>query len=311
MRRSRTLLAAVVLVLAGCGGEEERRAAAGGPEAAGERAEGAQERGERAAQQDEQGEEAAQQGEQGEEAAQQGAEAAQQGEQEGGPTADHEAGRLGARPGRPTEPRPSPGLHRLTTAEGGTGLLFVPRGLRAGRAAPLVVSLHGAGNRATSGIRPFRAVAERRRVVLLAPDSRGGTWDRTSGDFGPDTATVDALLTQTFARLRIDRRRIALLGFSDGASYTLSLGLTNGDLFTRLVALAPGHAAPERRRGRPPIWIAHGRGDSVLPLERTSAQLVPRLRRLGYSVRFRPFDGGHEVRPDIARAAIAWILRRR
>jgi len=297
MRRSPALLTAVVLVLAGCGGEEEPRAAAGGAEAARERPQAAQER---------------------EQAARDGAAdatreegAARAGGEEGEPDADHEAGRLGARPGRPTEPRPSPGLHRLTTAEGGTGLLFVPRGLRAGRAAPLVVSLHGAGNRATSGIRPFRAVAERRRVVLLAPDSRGGTWDRTSGGFGPDTATVDALLTQTFARLRIDRRRLALLGFSDGASYTLSLGLTNGDLFTRLVALAPGHAAPERRRGRPPIWIAHGRGDSVLPLERTSAQLVPRLRRLGYSVRFRPFDGGHEVRPDIARAAVAWILRRR
>jgi len=296
MRRSRALLAAVVLVLAGCGGEEERRAAASGEAAAREDAQAAQQ-GERAAQQ-------------GERAAQQGERAAQQGEQEPGPTADHEAGRLGARPRRPTEPRPRPGLHRLTTAEGGTGLLFVPRRLRAGRPAPLVVSLHGAGNRATSGIRPFRAVAERRRVVLLAPDSRGGTWDRTSGDFGPDTATVDALLAQTFARLRIDRRRLALLGFSDGASYTLSLGLTNGDLFTRLVALAPGHANPERRRGRPPIWIAHGRGDSVLPLERTSARLVPRLRRLGYTVRFRPFDGGHEVRPAIARAAMDWILRR-
>jgi predicted esterase len=225
--------------------------------------------------------------------------------------ADHAAGRLGARPGRPTEPAPRPGLHRLSTPEGGTGLLLVPRGLRRARPAPLVVSLHGAGNRATSAIRPLRALAQARRVVVLAPDSRGSTWDRTSGRFGPDTATVDALLAQTFARVRVDPRRLALLGFSDGASYTLSLGLTNGDVVSHLVALAPGHAAPARRRGRPPIWIAHGRRDSVLPLRRTSAQLVPRLRRQGYRVTFRPFGGGHEVRPGIARAALGWVLRTR
>jgi phospholipase/carboxylesterase len=224
--------------------------------------------------------------------------------------ADHEDGRLGARPGRPTEPAPRAGLHRLTTPEGGTGLLLVPRGLPAGRAVPLVVSLHGAGNRATSGIRPLRAVARARRVVVLAPDARGSTWDRTSGSFGADTATIDGLLAQTFARVRVDRRRLALLGFSDGGSYTLSLGLTNGDLFSHLVALAPGHAAPERRRGRPPIWVAHGRRDSVLPFARTSEQLVPRLRRLGYRVTFRPFGGGHEVRPEIAGAAVGWVLRR-
>ncbi len=224
---------------------------------------------------------------------------------------DHAAGRLGARPGAPAEPAPRPGLHRLTTPEGGSGLLLVPRGLRPGRATPLVVSLHGAGNRATSGIRPLRALARARRVVVLAPDARGSTWDRTSGRFGPDTATVDALLAQTFARVWVDPGRLALLGFSDGASYTLSLGMTNGDLFSHLVALAPGHAAPARRRGKPPVWIAHGRRDSVLPLRRTSAQLVPRLRRQGYRVTFRPFGGGHEVRPGIARAALGWVLRTR
>jgi predicted esterase len=228
------------------------------------------------------------------------------------PEADRDAGRLAARPGRPEEAGPAaPGLERLRTDAGGTGLLLVPRGLRRGRPAPLVVSLHGAGNRATSGIRPFRALADDAGVLLLAPDSRASTWDRTLGSFGPDTATVDALLAQVFARFRVDPRRLALLGFSDGGSYTLSLGLTNGDLFSHLIALAPGHAAPARRRGRPSILVLHGRNDGVLPVERTSRRLVPRLRRWGYRVRYREFAGGHEVRPDVARAAFAWLRRTR
>jgi phospholipase/carboxylesterase len=234
--------------------------------------------------------------------------AAAQGER---PEADHDEGRLGARARRRGGGRARPGLHRLATAEGGTGLLLVPRGLPARRAAPLVVALHGAGGRASGAVRPLRALAQERGVVLLAPDSRGATWDRVRGAFGPDAATVDALLAQALSRVRVDPRRLALLGFSDGASYALSLGLTNGDLFSHLVALAPGHAAPSRLRGRPSVWIAHGLRDSVLPIERTSARLVPLLRRQGHRVRFRTFAGGHEVRPEIARAALLWVLRGR
>jgi phospholipase/carboxylesterase len=33
---------------------------------------------------------------------------------------------------------------------------------------------------------------------------------------------------------------VALGGFSDGASYALSLDLTNGDLFASLIAFSPG-----------------------------------------------------------------------
>jgi predicted esterase len=34
---------------------------------------------------------------------------------------------------------------------------------------------------------------------------------------------------------------------------------------------------------------------------------VPALRRRGYDVTFREFDGGHTVPPDIAREALGWI----
>src|SRR3712207_7974813 len=50
-------------------------------------------------------------------------------------------------------------------------------------------------------------------------------------------------------------------GFSDGASYALSLGIPNGDLFTHLVAFSPGFAAPDGQRGHPRVFVGHGVDD--------------------------------------------------
>jgi len=56
---------------------------------------------------------------------------------------------------------------------------------------------------------------------------------------------------------------VAIQGFSDGASYALSLGLTNGDLFTHVIAFSPGFAAPAEQRGRPRIYVSHGVAQSL------------------------------------------------
>jgi len=34
---------------------------------------------------------------------------------------------------------------------------------------------------------------------------------------------------------------------------------------------------------------------------------VPGLKRRGYDVTFREFEGGHQVPPDIARDAMRWV----
>jgi phospholipase/carboxylesterase len=53
------------------------------------------------------------------------------------------------------------------------------------------------------------------------------------GGYGPDVEFIDRALDWAFDRLTLDIRKLAITGFSDGASYALSLGITNGDLFTR------------------------------------------------------------------------------
>jgi predicted esterase len=218
-----------------------------------------------------------------------------------------EEARLLARPGQPTETT-APGLHRLGLDRDRDALLFVPAGYRADRPAPFVLSLHGAGGDATSGLYPLRDLADEAGLILLSPASRQQTWDLLRGGYGPDVAFIDRALAVAFARCAVDPDRLAISGFSDGASYALSLGITNGDLFPHVMAFSPGFMAPIDQRGAPRIFISHGVQDQVLAIDRTSRRVVPQLEQAGYDVRYEEFAGTHTVPPEIAREALEWYL---
>ena len=130
------------------------------------------------------------------------------------------------------------------------------------------------------------------------------------GAFGPDVAFIDDALERVFARYPIDRSHLSVGGFSDGASYALSLGLANGDLFTHLIAFSPGFMAPPALVGRPKIYVSHGTHDQILPIDACSRRLVPQLERSGYRVQYHEFDGT-TVPPEIRREAFEWFTGRR
>lgn len=224
------------------------------------------------------------------------------------PVAGSTPSRLSARPGTPTA-SPSPGtVEALDLGSGRDGVLYVPESYTPDEPMPLFVALHGAGGAGTSWA-SYPDRAEAHGMILLAPDSRGRTWDLVRGAFGPDVRFLDEALRHTFARCRVDPTRIALGGFSDGASYALSLGVVNGDLFSHLVAYSPGFYTPgEPITGRPRIFAAHGRSDRILPFDYTSGTLTPRLRDAGYDVTFFPFDGDHGVPGEVSEAALDWFL---
>ena len=140
-------------------------------------------------------------------------------------------------------------------------------------------------------------------MLLLAPDSHARTWDVIEGGFGPDVAAIDAAVRD--AQHRHEISHLVLGGFSDGASYALSLGLGD-DRFSHIIAFSPGFMAPEEARGRPRIFVSHGLHDRVLPIAPCSRRIVALLKRAGYDVDYTEFDGGHAVPPEIARAALAW-----
>lgn len=224
------------------------------------------------------------------------------------PHASAAAGRLTSRPQqRQTWPSASPGVTTIAVSKGRETLLYVPGGYSAAYPAPLAVTLHGAGGDAQYGLALLQPLAEAAGLLLLAPSSSGSTWDVIRGGYGPDVATIDAALAQVFAAYHVDPARIALGGFSDGASYALSLGLMNGALFTHILAFSPGFLAPLRREGTPRVFISHGTQDEVLPIDRCSRRIVPQLEAAGYDLRYDEFDGPHTVPAQVARDALAWF----
>ena len=214
--------------------------------------------------------------------------------------------RLTARPGTPTGSS-TLGEQPLSLGGDRDGLLYVPAGYVATKPAPLVLMLHGATGSARGALRPFRDLADDAGLVLLAPDSRGTTWDAIRADYGPDIAFIDRALTSVFQRVAVDSARLTIEGFSDGATYAIGVGLTNGDLFQRVIAFSPGFILPVDAHAHPHVFISHGTRDQILPIDQCSRRIVPQLERARYDVEYREFDGPHAVPPNIARDAVAWM----
>ena len=74
-----------------------------------------------------------------------------------------------------------------------------------------------------------------------------------------------------------------------------------------MAAFSPGFFLPGSLHGKPPVYISHGTGDTILPVTSTSRRLVPQLTRAGYPVRYHEFDGPHTVPPAIADEGFRWI----
>jgi len=172
---------------------------------------------------------------------------------------------------------------------------------------PLLVMLHGATQSAEDMFWYLGSTHEEAGVAVLAPNSRDTTWDAIGGSFGVDVEFLNRALERTFETVAIDPARLALGGFSDGATYALSLGLINGDLFKSLVAFSPGFVIDGTPHGTPRIFISHGTHDHILPIDRCGRRVAAGLKSRGYDVTFREFDGNHEIPADIAREGLRWM----
>ena len=195
-------------------------------------------------------------------------------------------------------------------------IAFVPARAAQGP-LPVLILLHGAGGDAAGMIGMFRAQAEAQGVALVAPQAAGSSWDlilaaaayrRQGGDStlrlsGGDSARVERALEGLARRSNVDAGRVVLGGFSDGASYALSIGPVRPDLYQAIAAFSPGFSArPPRAPGRQPVFVSHGQADRVLAFARARGTIVPELRAAGHEVTFHPFAGRHTV-PDEAIAA--------
>lgn len=175
-------------------------------------------------------------------------------------------------------------------------------------ALPLFVMLHGAGQSAEDMLDYLEGTHVATGFAVLAPNSRTRTWDAIGGDaFGVDVEFLNRALKRVFETTAIDPARISIGGFSDGASYAISLGLINGDLFHSVVAFSPGFVVSGAAYGEPRIFISHGTHDHILPIDRCGRRIAVSLTARGYDVTFREFDGNHEIPVDVAQEGLRWV----
>lgn len=200
----------------------------------------------------------------------------------------------------------------------GGAFAYLPKGMT-GAPRPLLVAFYGAGGRPSDILKSFRADADRDGFVLLIPTARGATWDmildlqsrlglemNVTPRYGKDLKALDEALAELFAKVAIDPARIGVMGFSNGATYALSVGTANPQLFKTVIAFSPGPAFLGKFDTTQRIFISHGEQDEVLPYSYTRA-IVGRLRSRKAPIAFESFKGGHGVPKEIHAKGIAFF----
>jgi len=133
-------------------------------------------------------------------------------------------------PAAPSTQSFGPGRYELKLDNVRDGVLYVPAGYKSDKPTPLLIWLHGAGGSGNVS-ENMTTLSDEFGFMVLAPDSREWTWDAILGQYGPDVDFLQRALRQTLSRYNVDKNRLWLGGFSDGASYSLSLGISYGDVF--------------------------------------------------------------------------------
>ncbi|MBS0450027.1 MAG: hypothetical protein JSS14_01830 [Proteobacteria bacterium] len=168
--------------------------------------------------------------------------------------------------------------------------------------APLLCVLPGHGGVDGGLIDHVLDWASENGAHVIVASACGRTWDILEQGYGPDVVNIDAAIHWAQRNWSIDHSRVALAGFSDGASYALTIGLKNGDCISHLMAFSPGFVMPASPKGRPAIRVAHGSKDGVLPVA-CGQGIAQRLHDDGYHMQYEEFDGEHVApREVVARA---------
>ncbi|HTE85856.1 MAG TPA: prolyl oligopeptidase family serine peptidase [Dehalococcoidia bacterium] len=194
-------------------------------------------------------------------------------------------------------------------------LVFLPAGYEtgAGAAWPLMLSLHGAGERGDDpGLVKLHGIPKRLTdgtelpFIVVAPQCP------LEQDWSPQS--LGLLLDEVERNYSIDPDRVYVTGLSMGGRGTWALAIASPH---RFAAIAPvcGRGDPDAvgSIAHVPVWAFHGALDPVVPPAR-SEEMVEALRRCGGNVRFTVYpEAGHDswtsayAEPEL----YAWLLSHR
>lgn len=220
----------------------------------------------------------------------------------------HLAGRLDFLHRMPSMAPLKAGKHDLGLFDQRDAVLVVPETVDPRAPTPLMVLFHGGGGSAEKILPMMEAHAHARGFLLLAPQSLFPTWDIVIAGNGPDRERLDAALAEVGSRFMLDPQRLAFAGHSDGGSYTLSLGPTNGHFVTHMIVSSAGFMSIHMQSGAPRVFMSHGTQDEQIPIDRSGRVHSAKLSEAGYDVTYVEYDGPHAWQPEVARKAVEFFL---
>ncbi len=142
----------------------------------------------------------------------------------------------------------------------------------------------------------------------IAPDRE---IDQTA--FDRARSQVKAFLDEACERYPIDRRKIVVVGFSQGGVMAYDLVLGDPERFAGLVALStwmPEHvdaAIPTQESLQNfPALVIHGTKDPMIPVE-NAQDSRQRLLARGVNVHYGEFEMEHEINQEALRELVIWL----
>jgi predicted peptidase len=171
------------------------------------------------------------------------------------------------------------GLHRLTLPRaGGPAIgyaISIPANYSASRPVPLILALHfgvGGGDAAGAGADVVQALIgpglADLGAIIVAPDSAGGNWSTPENE-----QAVNALLDLVLARYAVDRKKIAVTGYSMGGTGSWYFAEKFPERFSAAIPISG--APPSSPAGwRVPVLAIHSHDDQVAPFHPTEVRIA-------------------------------------
>jgi predicted peptidase len=190
--------------------------------------------------------------------------------------------------------------------------ILKPAKVEPGRKYPLLLVLHGAGERGddnlkqlTHGARQLMGYTRAHPAFVVFPQCPRGTWWDGPSRFAPETQRTDvppplpqviALMNRIVREQPIDRSRIYITGLSMGGYGTYAMVAARPDLFAAAIPICGGGDPRWARRYRfTSFRVVHGDADEVISVE-ASRQMVSAMQKAGVDVRYAELPGvGHDA----------------
>ncbi|MFP6584806.1 MAG: dienelactone hydrolase family protein [Candidatus Hydrogenedentota bacterium] len=203
--------------------------------------------------------------------------------------------------------------------------LYVPADYDAKRAYPLIVFLHGSGERGDDGVsqtevgigKAIRDNPERFPCLVLMPQcASDDSWvNRPGRDGSTAHAHITAAIEQVIKECSVDEDRISLTGLSMGGGGTNSYGAANVDRFAAFMPVCGrGTKRFAREMSERPMWAFHGDADNVIPIH-TSQMMVETVNEAGGDARLTTYPGVGHNSWDRAyskeQGAVEWLLEQK